>query len=734
MISVILCPIGLIFSVQAVTEVDVTIDARSKISLNTLSLGFMLDYEWKSWRDTSVRRQLAVDANFKMVRLFSHRMEPCTLWYESNKTGSFSWANVDLLIQRIFEVGAEPIITLGFCNYKGLVIPPGMAINPATGLPYPESFAAYCREWVRHFKAIGVTVRYYEIFNEAWYYFYPNWNWNDVKAANFLKLFNKCYDAMHAENPQVLIGNDAALYRAFLDYWIAHGGKLDLLTFHKYDSWGLDYSNEQGLQSADNHFFASTDLELGVKEARQKWFSARNATLPIICSESNWSSSWSSGSTDPRIQQLCGVVWAGLTLRGEMLNGVDYNCYYSFSSSKEYALSHLDQGYGFGMVNEDNNQPWYPYYVQKMIGTNLAVGDSIVDSTSSSSDVRTVAWKHGDTLNVLLICKVDQARNVNLHGLQGTLNYSRIDNRVWWETPRVQTGSVDSATTLSFIGYTVILLQSGASASTVLFEDGFESANFAKWTGTVITSGETVAVARNLSSQRSHVAAFTSSGLGGWEYAYCFRNISPQYEIFARGYFYVDKLGISENDDRFYFIRFSAGGNNVAAAGWRQIDGLIKWCIMISPGSEWTVEYASSTPTPKRWYCVELHWVQSNTDGYVELYIDGILACAARGLNTTSSGSVNLVRFGLAELYGCNSTQVYCDYCKISEVYIGPFPPWDLNQDGSISLLDLFFVSQAFGSKPGSENWNPQADLGGDQEVSITDLVAVAIHFGEEYS
>jgi hypothetical protein len=664
-------PILLASPVGAVTPlIDVTVYPGTTKGTNSLSLGFMLDYEWKSWRDTSTRRQLAKDGNFKLVHYFDIRLPPCTRWYESSKTGSFNWANIDSLNQRIFETGAEPLITLGWFNYNGLKVPLGMAINPATGLPYPESFAAYCREWVRHFKAIGVTVRYYDIFNEAWYYFYPNWNWNDVKAANFLQLFNKCYDAMHAENPQVLIGNDAALFTKFLNYWKTHGGKLDLLTFHKYDSWGLDHDDFQGLDSAERKHFDPTysSLHLTISQARQIW----GKRLPAIATESNWSATQSSGSTDPRIQQLCGVVWAGLTLRGEMLNGVDYNCYYSFSSSKEYALSHLDQGYGFGMVNEDNNQPWYPYYVQKMIGTNLAVGDSIVDSTSSSSDVRTVAWKHGDTLNVLLICKVDQARNVNLHGLQGTLNYSRIDNRVWWETPRVQTGSVDSATTLSFIGYTVILLQSGASASTVLFEDGFESANFAKWTGTVITSGETASVVNTLAQRGTYSARFSSNGGGGYERTYCYRAITSSSELYARESVYVNQSGIVDVNDRFYFIRLRASGNDVASVGWRRTSNGVRWTLMVRDGTTWVPVYSATSPGLNRWYRVELHWVGSSTAGRAELYVDGVLACSVSGRNTASLGNVNDVRFGLPEIVSCGITRVYCDSCKISRTPTGP--------------------------------------------------------------
>jgi len=319
-----------------------------------------------------------------------------------------------------------------------------MDINPNTGLPYPDSFAAYCREWVRHFKAAGLPVKYYEIINEAWYYFYPNWNWNEAKAGHFLQLFNTCYNAMHNENPQVLIGNDASL---------------DTLNFHKYCSWGLSYDDEQGLDAAERKYFDRSygSNYLTVSEARQMW----GEDLQVIASETNWGATYSSG-TDPRIQQMAGTVAVTLMLRGCILNNVDYSIYYTFSSSKSYAQSTLPQGYGFGMVNHDNNQPWYPYYAQKMMGSNLAVGDQIIASTTSSSDVRSLAWIHGDNLNLLLICKVDEPRTINLGGVGGQLAFFKIDNTISWETPDVQTGVINHDDSLITSGYTVILLRMSA--------------------------------------------------------------------------------------------------------------------------------------------------------------------------------------------------------------------------------------------------------------------------------
>ncbi|MEM2130592.1 MAG: hypothetical protein QXZ70_08355, partial [Candidatus Bathyarchaeia archaeon] len=115
-------------------------------------------------------------------------------------------------------------------------------------------------------------------------------------------------------------------------------------------------------------------------------------------------------------------------------------------------------GVGFGMINEDDNKPWYPYYVQKMIGNNLSVGDFIVESSSSSNDVRVLSWLHNGELKILLICKVDQARMVYFNGISGKLSIVKIDNNIPWENPALQAGTIEVNDPLVLERYTVALL------------------------------------------------------------------------------------------------------------------------------------------------------------------------------------------------------------------------------------------------------------------------------------
>ena len=59
--------------------------------------------------------------------------------------------------------------------------------------------------------------------------------------------------------------------------------------------------------------------------------------------------------------------------------------------------------------------------------------------------------------------------------------------------------------------------------------------------------------------------------------------------------------------------------------------------------------------------------------------------------------------------------------------------PWDVNGDGKVDMIDLWLVSKAYGSLPGSPRWDPRCDVNGDGKVDMIDLWLVSKHYGEEY-
>jgi len=454
--------------VSYLPEIIVTVDFSKVIGVNNLSTGFQISYGSGDFMRNSQMRQLAEDANFKLVRFtdwlasqWIPSMMPCTRFNEQTKTGTYNWTNVDNVVGKIFQIGAEPLVCLG--GVGGVTsFPPGMAINSTTNLPNPESYAVYCTDWVKHFKEVGLPVRYYEVVNEPWVYF----GWEPVnftRLNNYMSLFNACAGSMRQQNPNLFISFDFVGRKPVLDYWLANGGAdVDSINFHKYGDYVAGRKSDEDLfATAENEYFGQWPLGYSVSQARQVWFNARGKLLPIICSESNFNSAWQSG-TDPRIQQMAGAVWTALVLRMGVLSGVNYNVYFELASSANYGKTTETGGAGFGMVNSDNNQPWYPYYVHCMLGNSLGVGDSLIEAVSSSDDIRTLAWIHNRTLNIFLICKVDQPRILQLRGLESKLNFFKIDKTFPWETPSIQTGVVNSTEPCDINGYTVALLQTPA--------------------------------------------------------------------------------------------------------------------------------------------------------------------------------------------------------------------------------------------------------------------------------
>jgi hypothetical protein len=211
-------------------------------------------------------------------------------------------------------------------------------------------------------------------------------------------------------------------------------------------------------------------------------------------------------------------------------------------------------------------------------------------------------------------------------------------------------------------------------SSSVVFSNGFEPGD-TPWSGNATSpSGETITVVNSFSHSGNYSGLFNTIGVGGFEGAYCYENINSTNQIDSRGYFYVNASGITANNDRFYFIALKSGGNSgtyLAYAGWRMVGGVPKWELLIMNGTNYLSVYSVSSPALNQWYSVELDWVGDSSNGIGDLYVNGALICSISGINTAALGSANVVRFGLAEVYNCGPTAIYCDDCIISTQYIG---------------------------------------------------------------
>jgi hypothetical protein len=242
----------------------------------------------------------------------------------------------------------------------------------------------------------------------------------------------------------------------------------------------------------------------------------------------------------------------------------------------------------------------------------------------------------------------------------------------------------------------VQFLSNNHPPTTTMFTDSFESGSFSTWTGTSVTSGETLSVVNTMAHHGTYSAKFSSNGNLGTERAYSYKTITSSAELYAQGYFRIASSGISANDNRFYFIIFRAGGSPVAFAGWRMTSGVAKWTLLIRHGTSWLSVFSASSPSLNQWYSVELHWKKDTVAGLGELWIDGVLVCSVSGRNTAYYGDVNRLDFGLAEIVNCGATTVYGDCANVSRSYVGPEPSATIFEDG--------FESGSFGNWAGKSN------------------------------
>jgi len=448
-------------TISQAQSVYVNIDSNKIVTSNTLQLGTQV-----TWGDLLVfpnspqEQTLLKAANIKLVRFFDSDTPICLNWNEDSHTGNFSWTNVDPVLQAIFACGAQPLVNL-LGGMTRQTLPSGMEVNSTSGLPYPVDAAAYCAQVVEHFNSKGFPINYYEVSNEIQFYIfqYGNWSWSP-DAANrtgyFMTVFNAAYSAIKTINPNAIISFDFITDKNVLDYWLANeGAEVGSLNFHKYDlNHPSDAPTDQIVfDDVSNQYFGQWPLGQSLTASQAEYNASIGKILPIIASESNLDSV----ATDPRTERMAGAVWLALLLRTEILNGATYNIYFSWSGSLDFCNS--VGYYGMFMINSDNNQPWYPYYVYNIIGPNLSPGDSILSSTSTSSDVQSIVWNHQGKTMILLISETDSNVDVSLQGIKGELTYQKLDNTIPWTNASIQTGTFNANQLLMLQGYSVILLQ-----------------------------------------------------------------------------------------------------------------------------------------------------------------------------------------------------------------------------------------------------------------------------------
>jgi len=435
-------------------DVTVTVDTGQVIGTNNLSIGFTLDGQSVSyWRGSSTAQSYSQTNNYKMSRIFDHRLgNPCTYWNEGTKTGTWDWSKYDDLIDDLIAVGIEPMICLGYYSDYGSNDffssgPSGMTRNWAgTYLPDPDQYKEYARDWVEHFPEIT----YYEILNEA----YKHYGWggtNTARLGYFKTFFNAVVTEMRDADASIKVGNDASMMTTndHGEWWANNIVDLDFLSWHAYFT-GTTTSTDAYLinkaQYDEGALYGGNDF---IDPARQTYYDIKGIWLEVICSEENLSWAWD--PADIRCIQMLNAVTEALRYRTYILNGhVTHTMYWEFAGSSGYYLK---------LVNRANNYRYYPYWLHNIMFSDelgaLSVDDDILTSSSTSSSVVPLVWKHEDTTNILLIHSSTSSHSVALSGVSGTYSFAKINN----DNSAIQSGSMDVSNEITFDDYTVMLLQ-----------------------------------------------------------------------------------------------------------------------------------------------------------------------------------------------------------------------------------------------------------------------------------
>ncbi len=200
----------------------------------------------------------------------------------------------------------------------------------------------------------------------------------------------------------------------------------------------------------------------------------------------------------------------------------------------------------------------------------------------------------------------------------------------------------------------------------VTFQDGFESGLTSDWTSTVTTFRDTVSiVGTNPYDGQYHASFYTSGSSSGRENAYLSKTTDLQ-DAYASAYFNIvgsvtGSRILSDNNDRFYILRFSdSSGNDIALAGIRREDGVNKWVLYAVN----TYKTSAVSIQTDHWYNVELRW--NAQQERAELIVDGVKILEI-DVDTSRNTTVAKAEMGIIYTYKVqNPVLLYGDCFKLS--------------------------------------------------------------------
>ncbi|MEM2367468.1 MAG: hypothetical protein QXQ50_04455 [Candidatus Bathyarchaeia archaeon] len=210
-----------------------------------------------------------------------------------------------------------------------------------------------------------------------------------------------------------------------------------------------------------------------------------------------------------------------------------------------------------------------------------------------------------------------------------------------------------------------VYLQQNFDIDPTIFQDGFESGDFSAWTGTVVSSGQTLEVQTSIKHHGTYGmhAQCTADSTN----AYAYKGLSDANPLFFRAY--------------VRFANFSQQNYNVMQL--KNTDGSRIWRLRVyNTGAlnleRWYPSYASwsvgFTASLDTWYCIEVKFLKDASAGEYRIWIDGVEKTGATGLDTSGAGTIGRVEFGVISTFvtGVGTQEMYGDCVVVADTYIGP--------------------------------------------------------------
>lgn len=453
--------------------IPVFFDYAQSVGRNRLVLGSQVHYWHELHRNSPLRQQIA-DANLRVIRVFIFDYaatggyswyNPCASWNEATTSGTWDWSLFDSYMTAIYETGAVPLICLNIGDNR---VPTGMETDSDTGLPSPESFAAYATSVAQHMKTNGWNNAIWEVFNEI----HKKWNFwpldsiytaeNRAKWDKIVTVYNSVSEAISNVFPDAKIGETSTQYKGWCEWLAEKGVRNDFIGHHKYDS-----GNAPEEQASDQELFSLAVNGQGVHSGHPeiRWlpeqalsiFAQHGKHPDFYITETGLNHDWD--PQDVRKFTPLGAAWYATELVDFAERGISLSIFYDMASNMG-----SDYPKGFGLVEVwGQHATRYPYYTTMLFGTHLLPGDELLRCSTISSSISCLAWHRGSEYRVALIHKEPDnvVVSLNFEGLSATV---QIDSLEYSGDPYIgaltsrSLGICENKAIVEMKGYSVVLV------------------------------------------------------------------------------------------------------------------------------------------------------------------------------------------------------------------------------------------------------------------------------------